>query len=377
MHNFKRGVDLFHESMLTGEITMDEKNRKYFKLGLIAAVIIITIIAAFLFISANAQTTRTILFENGVYIFDSDTNFNGDVNVQGVILGQSLLKIRQGISIVDSDFNPLFDIFVAKAPNTVIKSAIPQTADSALVIQRTGVQNSFFIDVVFWDSDSNRPLFVVNAGDPGRASTFDRSLQIGKDHASDIIDSDYTICNGTSLADCDTLLTGADLIVEDDIENFGSLQVHENAIIDGNISFTGSFGELFQNEFETIVLISDANVFFQIDNFEAGNSSNAILNDMNISHQIPGFYLVNYSISFSNANNQNYTGTIMVNGVPISSGRSSRRLAANDLGNMSGTAILNLGIDDNLGIGILNQTFTSNPTIKDATITSVYIGTGS
>lgn len=363
--------------MLTGEITMDEKNRKYFKLGLIAALIIITLVAGFLFLSANAQTTRTILFENGIYIFDNDTNFNKDVNINGTILGQSLLKIRDGISIVDSDFNSLFDIFVAEAPNSVMKSAIPQTADNALIIQRSGLKNSFFIDVVFWDSDINRPLFVLNAGAPGRASTFDRSLQVGKDHASDIIDTDYTVCEGTSLADCDTLLTGSDLVVEDDIENFGSLQVHENAIIDGNISFTGSFAELFQNDLSTLIPISDANVFFQIDGFQSGNASNAVLNDMNISHIIPGFYLVNYSISFSNANNQNYTSSIMINGVPEQSGRASRRLGANDLGSMSGTAIVSLGIGDNLGIGISNETSTSNLIIKNSGITSVYIGTGS
>ena len=135
---------------------------------------------------------------------------------------------------------------------------------------------------MFWDTDTNRPLFVLNAGAPGRASTLDRSLQVGKDFANDILNLDYTICNGTTLADCNTLATGADLVVEDDIENFGSLKVHENAIIDGNLSFAGAFGELFESNDGTTISIDTTDVFVPVAGIQTGDSTNMLLNDTNV-----------------------------------------------------------------------------------------------
>ena len=363
--------------MQRDEIKMSEINRKYFKIGLAVALgIFIGIIFFFgMTFEAEAQTTKTILFENNTYIFDNDANYDKAINVVGIITGSSSLKIIEGISTVNDNFDPLFDIFVAEAPNAVMESSIPESTDNALVIQRSGPQNVNFIDVVFWDSDTNRPLFVINAGDAGRASTLDRSLQVGKDFGSDILDLDYTICENTTLADCDTLLTGADLVVEDDIENFGSLQVHENVNVDGNLSFSGAFGELFDSENETVVTISDANIFFPIAGMQTGDFRNTILNDTNITVLIPGSYLVNYSISFSNANNVNYNSGVMVNGITLGSkGQAHRRLAANDTGNMSATAILDLDTGDNISMAILNESNNSDVIIQSTNFTMTYIG---
>ncbi len=351
-----------------------DENKKTFKL-LLLIVIIVSIVIVFTLTNWGAAVqTKTIIFEDEKYIFDKDVNFTEDVNIIGDIIASSTLKVIQGISTIDEDINPLFDIFVATAPNDVMDSSIPESTDNALVIQRSGPPNTNFIDVVFWDSDTNRPLLVLNAGDTGRASTFDRSLQVGKDFASDILNLNYTICQGTSLADCDTLGTGADLVVEDDIENFGSLQVHENGIFDGNLSFAGAFGELFESGSQTMISISDANVFFPIAGIQTGSFRNTLVNDTNITVQIEGTYLVNYSISFSNANNVNYTSGILLNGVIQSNGQSDRRLAANDTGNMAGTAIFSLNPGDNVSMGIANISNTSNVVVGSTNLTITYIG---
>jgi len=352
------------------------QNQRTFKwLVLVVMIIVITGLIVLTFGGqAQSVVSRTVLFEDNTYIFETDVNFNQDIDIIGAITGSSLLRIQEGISIVDSDFNSLFDIFVADFPNGIQKSSIPETSDNALVIQRTGLQNDFFIGVIFWDQDSNRPNFVLNAGTPGRASTFDRSLQIGKDKALDIIDTSYTICEGTTLADCDTALTGADLVVEDDIENFGSLQVHENAIIDGNLSFAGAFGELFDVNNGVTITIITKDVFVPVKGIQTGNSRNTLVNDTNVTVQIEGFYLVNYSFSFTNANNLEYNTAIMVNGIVQDNGQAQRKLQANDVGNMGGTAIIDLDVGDNVSMAIANLTNVADPIITSTTLTVTYIG---
>ncbi len=353
---------------------MDEKSRKYFKLGLLAAVIIIVIISGFLIVSANASTTKTILFENQTYIFERDANFNEDVNIIGTITGSSVLKIKEGISTTDDSFNSLFDIFVAEAPNTVMASSIPQSTDNSLVIQRAGPQNINFIDVVFWDSDTNRPLLVINAGDAGRATTFERSLQVGKDFAVGILNLEYTLCEGTTLADCDTLDTGADLVVEDDIEGFGSLQVHENVAVDGNLSFTGAFGELFDSTGGNTITINSQDVFVPIDGQTTGNSSNTVLNDTNITIAVSGFYLANYTVSVQNGEELKYNTGVMVNSVTEDSGQATRKPDGQDTDNLAGTTILDLNVGDNVSLAIANLSNSSNITVDRSTLTITYIG---
>ncbi len=346
----------------------EDKNKKTFKIVLLVVMVVSIVGILVLTFPAQAQTiSRTILFEDNTYIFDTDVNTDGTTN-------GTYFKSEVGFTVTDEDFTPLFDIFVSESPNLTMNSKIPETTNNALVIQRTAPPNAIFIDVVFWDTDFNRPSFVINGGTAGRASTFDRSLMVGKNFASGPLDLNYTSCEGTKLVDCDTTATGADLLVEDDIENFGSLQVHENAIIDGNLSFAGAFGEIFDTNVGTTVLITTKDVFVPVGGIQTGDSRNMLLNDTNVTVQIEGFYLVNYSFSFTNANNLEYEMGLMVNGIVEESGRANRKLQANDVGNMAGTAIVHLDVGDNVSMAIANTTNVADPIITNTTLTVTYIG---
>ncbi|MBU0958340.1 MAG: hypothetical protein KKB31_00185, partial [Nanoarchaeota archaeon] len=76
----------------------------------------------------------------------------------------------------------------------------------------------------------------------GRATTISRSLQIVGNITMKPVNENFTLCEGNNYVDCETDTTGADLLVQDDIEAIGSIFSQENITADdtGFFSFLGS-----------------------------------------------------------------------------------------------------------------------------------------
>jgi hypothetical protein len=61
---------------------------------------------------------------------------------------------------------------------------------------RNSERAHYNMEIVFWNGDSVRPLFILNEGVTNRASTFERSLQVGKALDAAPVDGDYTLFEG-------------------------------------------------------------------------------------------------------------------------------------------------------------------------------------
>lgn len=178
-----------------------------------------------------------------------------------------------------------------------------------------------------------------------------------------------------------TIENDGDVIIEK-----GDLNATENAKVDGtlfagnidtdgNLSFSGAFVELFQNEIPTTVPVSDINVFVPVSGFTTGKVKSFKTNDTNVTPLIAGHYLANWSISFNDGTNNEYNGGIMVNGTALNSGRAHRKLGTGtDIGNFGATAIVNLNIDDNVSLAMSNESATTDAFVQHANMTLTYIG---
>jgi len=321
----------------------------------ILGVLLIIFSFATIVFSQNFILNSLENFDN--LFFTGPSFFQDEVTIYGTIFS-GFVKIVDTISFTDGNFNDLYNIFIAGVP---LDNDIPAVFDNTLVISGTN-------SVIFWDNIGERPIIVIGDDADGRATTTDRSLQVGKSLGVAPLDVNYTRCQNTVLADCNTSGTGADLVVEDDIENFGSIKVHENATIDGNLSFKAAFGELFQNEKGTVVAITDVNKFVQLDGFDVGSSSNTLVDDMNITVQFAGVYSVTYAISISNEAKP-YTSAIMIDGVAQTAGSSS-----SSIGKMSASTQIDLNANNRVSLALENQVDTTDVTIESATFTLVYSG---
>ncbi len=172
-----------------------------------------------------------------------------------------------------------------------------------------------------------------------------------------------------------TLFGGSPLKVQGGIDlQTGDLTASRNVFVDSNLTYGGSYGEMHQNDGGTVIDITDVGVFVGIGDFNIGNARNVTLNDTNFSVTQEGYYLINYSVSISGVNNKAFETAIIIDAEVQAAGRAHRKLAANDTGNVGGTAILDLLVGENICIGIANLTNTDDPTIDSASFTITYIG---
>lgn len=190
--------------------------KKYLK---IVISLILLISCSFAVKGMYSATTKTIVVDEvtGEYQIDED------LLVTGTLKGESPIKVEEGTEWVDSNGVALFDIYIATSSNPI--NHAPSSLDNALIIDTEAINNSNNMEIAFIDSSgtSSSPVLILNEGIAQRASTFNRSLQIGKDLATTTIGSNYTLCEGFSNVDCDSEGSGADLVVEDDIEAKGNI----------------------------------------------------------------------------------------------------------------------------------------------------------
>lgn len=157
---------------------------------------------------------------------------DGDLHMGGAITHDSPVIILDGLMFVDSTGTPVFHMEL-EGTESHSGETVPAALQGALIFEMKDIQNASNMEVVFWDSQNDRPGLIINEGGAQRASTFDRSLQIGKALGAATVDSNYTKFEGYSYVDGLTSGSGADLGVEDDIEAKGSIYSQENVYAEG------------------------------------------------------------------------------------------------------------------------------------------------
>ncbi len=160
----------------------------------------------------------------------------GDLVLHGVLQGLSPLKLQDEINFIKSDGTVTSALY--NAPRETSSTLPSVFADSLIhdIIQET---NDYGMQECFWDENTETmQMCISGAYLSGRATTISRSLQIVGNTTSKSVDEDFTLCEGNNYVDCETDLTGADLLVEDDIEAIGSIFSQENITADDTGFFT-------------------------------------------------------------------------------------------------------------------------------------------
>ncbi len=163
--------------------------------------------------------------------------FPGDIHVKKTIKGDSPVKLEEGLELLDANGEPMFRLYVKGrgegGPN------VPGDFNNTLIIETSLILNPSNMEIAFFDSENQRPALVINEGAALRATTLDRSFQVGKNNVTGPVDGNYTLIEGYKYIDANSTGTGADLAVEDGIESKGGLFTQGDMIVDGDANFGG------------------------------------------------------------------------------------------------------------------------------------------
>jgi len=164
----------------------------------------------------------------------------GSIILEGTFSGLSSLKLQDEINFIKSDGTITSALY--NAPRTTNSTLPSDFADSLIhdIIQET---NNFGMQECFWDENTETmQLCISGAYLPARATTISRSLQVVGNTTNKPVNENFTLCEGNNYIDCNPDITGADLLVEDDIEAIGSIFSQENITADdtGFFNFLGS-----------------------------------------------------------------------------------------------------------------------------------------
>jgi hypothetical protein len=157
---------------------------------------------------------------------DVDEIITGNLILHGTLSGLSPLKFQDEINFIKAGGNVTSALY--NAPR-LYNSTLPSVfADSLIhdIIQET---NDYGMQECFWDENTETmQMCISGAYLNGRATTVSRSFQVVGNTTNKVVNENFTLCEGNNYIDCDTDLTGADLLVEDDIEAIGSIYSQEN-----------------------------------------------------------------------------------------------------------------------------------------------------
>ncbi len=135
--------------------------------------------------------------------------FPTNVKILGFTEGGSPLKLREGVQFFNVAGIKGFSIY--HAHGTEEWRNISDIFEHSVVFELDEKDNPYGMDWVMWDKLTQRPPLVINFGAEGRATTFDRSLRIGK--ANSPVDENFTMCTNLACNSSDA----ADLEVEGSI----------------------------------------------------------------------------------------------------------------------------------------------------------------
>lgn len=216
---------------------------------------------------------------------DVDEVTTGDLVLHGILQGLSPLKLQDEINFLKADGTITSSLYNAPRELT---SALPSTFADSLIHDIIEETNDYGMQECFWDETTETmQMCISGAYLTGRATTISRSLQVVGNTTNKQVNENFTLCEGNKYVDCETDVTGADLLVEDDIEAIGSIFSQENITTD-NTGFFGYLGSLTSRI--TQLFVQDINVNGTIDGSGGIDITGNINTDGNLT--IEGDFLV-------------------------------------------------------------------------------------
>jgi len=164
----------------------------------------------------------------------------GDLVLHGVLQGLSPLKLQDEINFIKAEGTITSSLY--NAPRGA-SSALPSVFADSLIHDIIEETNDYGMQECWWDENTTTmQMCISGAYLARRATTISRSLQVVGNTTNKLVNENFTLCEGNKYVDCETDLTGADLLVEDDIESIGSIFSQENITADdtGFFNFLGS-----------------------------------------------------------------------------------------------------------------------------------------
>ncbi len=251
------------------------------------------------YLTKLAGPNATTLNISGDAIFGEGVNITGDLHMVGAITHNSPVEIREGLSLTNESNFATFTIYNAHGNISNVSSAFA----NALIFQSDEIDNPNNMEACFWDKENQIMFFCINEGGLQRATTVRRSFQIIGNLTAKEDDENFTLCEGANYVDCLTDTTGADLLVQDDIEA-QSIYANENINATGNLSLGQkiifTLGEVIDNVIDGWITITGGlNVTGDI--FVNGTS----INDLSF-NPVVGFTSNTYDGNISNGSLNGY-----------------------------------------------------------------------
>jgi len=162
-----------------------------------------------------------------------------NVRILKTLYGGSPLQIGDDVRFVNESLDTLFSIYTANTAKNF--SNVPAGFNSSLIFETSRINNDYRMEVCFWDNQTQKMILCLNEGEPLRATTVRRSLQVVGNTSTKENDENFTLCEGANYVDCSTDVTGADLYVQDDIEA-QSIYANENIFAEERIDSESGLG---------------------------------------------------------------------------------------------------------------------------------------
>lgn len=150
----------------------------------------------------------------------------GNLVLHGTLSGLSPLKLQDEINFLKSDGTITSALY--NAPRE-LPSSLPSAFTDSLIHDIIQETNDYGMQECFWDENTRTMQMCINGAYlEKRATTISRSLQIVGNVTNKPVNENFTLCERADYIDCNSDTTGADLLVEDDIESIGSIFSQEN-----------------------------------------------------------------------------------------------------------------------------------------------------
>lgn len=160
-----------------------------------------------------------------IYLASANIRFVGNrIIVEDMQVNNLFEVLGDGINFQGKFGKDIFSFYTSHAGI----GDVPEAFDDSLILQTDDISNPYNMEFCWWDNENEIMTFCSNEGAPNRATTFRRSFQIVGNVTDKENDMNFTLCEGNNYVDCNTDETGADLLVQDDIEAGGSIYSNES-----------------------------------------------------------------------------------------------------------------------------------------------------
>jgi hypothetical protein len=177
-------------------------------------------------IDGTDQTPRKRIIVWSYLRKDVDEVSTGNLVLHGILQGLSPLKLQDEINFLKSDGTITSALYNAPRAST---SSLPSVFEDSLIHDIINETNDYGMQECFWDENTETmQMCISGAYLPARATTVSRSFQVVGNTTNKPVNENFTLCEGNNYIDCNPDTTGADLLVEDDIEAIGSIFSQEN-----------------------------------------------------------------------------------------------------------------------------------------------------